>query len=75
VFGLWWATWIIGSLISQLSWRLLRNEPDDIDMLIDASWADIGSNLGLAVAATAAIFVITAVQGRVASGLARTRRR
>lgn len=74
VFGLWWwATWIGGSVLSQLSWRLVRSDPDDIDVLINGSWLDIGSSLGLSVAAVAALLVVTAVQRRVAGGLTRTR--
>ena len=75
VFGLWWATWITGSVLGQVSWRMVRSEPDDIDVLINSSWADIGSGLALLVAAVAAILVITAVQGRVAGGLTRARPR
>ena len=75
LFGLWWATWIVGNVLSQLSWRMVRNDGDDVGALIISSWVAIGSNLTLLVAGVAAALVVTAVQRRVASGLAHTTRR
>jgi hypothetical protein len=70
VFGLWWAMWIIGSVLGQISWRLVSREPNDIDTLIHSSWAGLGSSVALIGAAAAAILVVTAIQRRVAGALA-----
>ena len=75
VFGLWWATWITGNVLSQVSWRMLRADAEDIDVMITSSWVAIGSNLALVAAGVAAILIVTAVQRRVAGGLARATRR
>jgi hypothetical protein len=62
-FGVWWATWIIGSLLGNASGRLARGDAD-IGQLILSVQLDIGSSVVLIVSAIFAIKVVAEIHRR-----------
>jgi hypothetical protein len=62
-FGAWWVTWVIGSILSNISARMLKVD-SSIDELILGIQFDMAANVMLIVAAIFAIKVVGAIYRR-----------
>ncbi|MGD9646597.1 MAG: DUF4328 domain-containing protein [Pirellulales bacterium] len=61
LIGLWWATWIITNIASNIASRL---PADDIDQLTSTSWCWIAAGVPRLISAALAIWLITAIDRR-----------